>query len=614
MAEPAAPASPAWRAPALRVLGLVAVVVVLTWPLALHPLSMLPGFPNVDAQDTLMLRGLLADLLLHPWDAPHTLEIYFPTGFPVLHLTPNLLDHLTAAPLVWLLPFPLADNVWWATVLVLNGLAAHRLGRTVGGTEGAGWLAALAWLTSEPLLREANLHHAPQAMTMFAPLYVAALVELWRDPTAGRPDRRAGLAALWLALSALAYWYMGLFLLLGSLPFLLRLKPRQWAVGAGVLLVVCGPFLLPQLVLWDDLPLTTGKLQPAPARADPSFSVLPDAEVFVAQHASDLLFWLRRVPMDLANRVSLLLLVAAALGWRRLPKGLGWRLAFPTAVGAVMVLGPYLRWGEGLLVVGDSVLTLPFQWMRELHPFLARLTWSERFGMLIPLGLVALAARAPRAGWLGLAIALENVVVSANAPLQVTSVKHQRCWADVPTGDRAMLVLPFRRAGLRAPRVGVHRRMHGRPLVNPVLLPPGAETPQGWGPWLEEQELIRYLTAYEEGVWPDDPGPDAVRALREAGVGVLAVDVEPGGPLTGGGMNRYRTGLTRHFGPPVDLGCALVWWLDPDVPPPAPHPDPEGFREAAAAWKAAHPAPTLDTLIQPTWDTIQQQKGDGGAP
>ena len=135
---------------------------------------------------------------------------------------------------------------------------------------------------------------------------------------------------------------------------------------------------------------------------------------------------------------------------------------------------------------------------------------SERFGMLVPLGLVALAAKAPRAGLLGLAIALENVVISANAPLQVTSVKHQRCWADVPTGDRAMLVLPSRRAGLRAPRVGVHRRMHERPLVNPVLLPPGAETPPGWGPWLEDQALIRYLTAYEEGVWPDDPGPEAV--------------------------------------------------------------------------------------------------------
>ena len=609
--RPPLPAPSAARRRALRVAGYLALVVAITWPLALHPASTMAGFPNVDAQDTVMLRGLLADLFLHPWQAPHSQQIYFPTGFPVLHLTPNLLDHITAAPFVWLLPFPLADNLWWALVLLLNGLAGHHLGRTVGRTEAAGWVAGVGWLTAEPLLREANLHHAPQAMTFFAPLYLAALVRLWqanRDGAAPPGLRGAAAAAAWLGLASLAYWYQGLFLVLGTLPLLVGLRWRQWLVGAAVLLAVCGPFLLPQLFLWDDLPLTAGRMQPAPARADASFSVLPDAEVFVAQHASDLLFWLRRVPMDLTNRVSLVLLAAAALGWRRLPRGLGWCLAVPSLVGAVMVLGPYLRWGEGLVVVGDSVIQLPFQIMRDLHPFLARLTWSERFGMLIPLGLVALAARAPRAAWLAAAIGLENLAVSANAPLQSTSVKHQLCWADVPSGDRAMMVLPFRRAGLRAPRVGVHRRMHRRPVVNPVLLPPGAETPREWGRWLEDQALIRYLIAYEEGDWPPDPGPEAVRSLREAGVGVIAIDVEPGGPLTGGGMNRYRTGLTRHLGPPVDLGCALVWWLDPDTAPPAPHPDPEGFRAEAAAWKEAHPAPALDTLIQPTWDTIQNQR------
>ena len=43
--------------------------------------------------------------------------------------------------------------------------------------------------------------------------------------------------------------------------------------------------------------------------------------------------------------------------------------------------------------------------------------------------------------------------------------------------------------------------------------------------------------------------------------------------------------------------------------PPTPHPDPEGFRRAAMTWKEDHPAPSLDTLIRPTWDTIQHQPG-----
>lgn len=610
------PPPPSVRTWALRVVGYLALVAVLTWPLALTFGTATLGFPNVDSQDTVMLRGLVADLLTHPWDAPTSDQIYFPVGVPVLHLTPNLLDHLTGAPFAWLLPFPWSDNLWWVTVLVCNGLAAHHLGRTVGGTEAAGWLAGVAWMTAEPLLRETNLHHAPQAMMFWAPLYLAALVQAGRETDPARQLRRCGLAALWLALAALSYWYYGLFLVLGTLPLLLRLPIRGLAVGAGVLAVLCGPALAPQLLWWSDLPLTSGSVQPAPANADPTYSVLPDKEIFVAQHASDLLFWLRRTPLDLANRVSLLLLGAAIAGSFTLPKRQRRALWVPTLVGAVMVLGPYLRVGDQLLVVQGNVIKLPFQWMRDLHPFLARLTWSERFGMLVPLGLVALASRVRWPGALAALILVENLVVSANAPIQTASVRHQRCWADLPHGDRALLVLPFKRPGLRAPRVGVHQRWHKRPLVNPVLLPPGAETPEAWTAWLAAQPLVAYLQAYEDGQWPEDPGPEAVRALREAGVGAIALDVEPGGPLTPGGINRYRAGLVRHFGEPADLGCVMVWWMDPDVPGPASIPDPEAWRASAIAWKQAHPAPTLDTLIQPIWDKIQYQPGrdDGSRP
>ncbi len=609
LAVPPDPRVVAARTWAVRVLGYLAVVVVLTWPLAANLGNSTLGFPNVDSQDTVMLRGLVADLLQHPWDAPVSKRIYFPVGVPVLHLTPNLLDHLTGAPLSWLLPFPWSDNLWWVLVLLLNGLSAHHLGRKLGGSEASGWLAGLAWLSAEPLLREANLHHAPQAMTFWAPLYLSALLDAVAEEDGCRQRRMGVLAALWLSLASLSYWYHGLFLVLATVPLLLRLPLRALASGLLVLVLLCSPALLPQLLAWGELPLTSGTVQPAPASADPSYSVLPDKEVFVAQHASDLLFWLRRVPMDLANRVSLILLAAAVAGSLALPPRTRRALWWPVVLGSVMVLGPYLRVGDELWVFGDRVLKLPFQWMRDLHPFLARLTWSERFGVLIPLGLVALASRVRWPGLVAGLVLLENLVVSANAPLQTTSVRHQLCWSQLPPGDRALLVLPFKRPGLRAPRVGVQQRFHGRPLVNPVLLPPGAETPESWSAWLDAQPLVAYLKAHEDGQWPDDPGPDAVRALRDAGVGAIVLDVEPGGPLTPGGINRYRTGLVRHFGEPADLGCAMVWWMDPDVAGPDPHPDPEGWRASATAWKQAHPAPSLDTLIQPLWDKIQHQPG-----
>lgn len=596
---------PRWTRPLLRILGVLAVVCVVTWPLVLDPGAVLVGFPSIDAQDTVMLRGLIADLLLHPWDWPDSGMVYWPNGYPVGLLTPNLLDHVTAAPFVWLLPFPWADNLWWIAVLALNGLCAHRLGRAVGGSEGAGWLAAMALLTSEPLLRETNLHHAPQAMVFWGPLYLDALLRLRQD---GRL-RTAALAGLWLAMAGQSYWYYALFLGLGSLPLLPWRDPRRLLTLGGVAAAVCAPVLLPQLLTWDARPLTSGATVPPPAGAHTSFSAIADEHVFSAMHGNDLLWWWNRTPLDTANRVPLSLIVAAAIGfvaWGRGREGRPrWALLSMAALGGVMLMGPWLRDGEALWTAGGHAVRLPFQWMRDLHPFLARLTWPERWGWIVPLALAGLAARTRWPGAFAVLIALENLTLSANAPVLVTDVRHQECWARVSHAPGALVVLPMRRGGLRASEVGVQQRRHGRPVASPIMLPPGAKTPPAWHEWKESDPLMRYLMAFEAGEHPADPGADAVRGLRDAGVSAIVVDAEPGRLLTPGGVNRYEAGIGRHLGPPIDLGCALVWWLEPDTPAPAPVPDGDAWREDAAEWKSAHPTPDLDSLIEPTWDRLQ---------
>ncbi|MEC7946289.1 MAG: hypothetical protein VX265_01905, partial [Myxococcota bacterium] len=275
-----------WSRPLIRVIAMLAAVCMFTWPLVLDPGAMLLGMPTIDAQDTVTLRGLTADLLAPPWDWPDSDRVFWPAGYPIGLLTPNLLDHLTAAPLVWLLPFPLADNIWWMAVLVLNGLCAHRLGRAVGGSEGAGWLAAAALLTSEPLLREANLHHAPQAMLLWGPLYVDAVLRLRRTD---RPAT-ACLAGAWLALAGQSYWYYGLFLGLGTLPLLAGIRLRTLLVLGGVAAAFCAPVLLPQLLSWDARPLTSGATVPPPTTAHSSFDAIPADQVFSAMHGNDLLW------------------------------------------------------------------------------------------------------------------------------------------------------------------------------------------------------------------------------------------------------------------------------------------------------------------------------------
>lgn len=594
---------------ARRLLLYLLLALALTWPLGARLGEAMIGFPGVDGEDTATLRGLISGWLASPSfhdGQAISRGVYWPVGYPVFGLTPNLLDHLTGAPLDWLLPFPWSDNLWWLLVLTLNGLAGHRLGRTAGGSEQAGWLGGVALLCAEPLLREVNLHHAPQAMLFWGALLVEALLRLRATPS----PRLAATAGLWLAGAAISYWYYGLFFGLAALLLVLAGPPSapgrpgrpplaQAALVFGLAGLLSAPLLAPLLLGWAEGPITSGGRVPPPLGLEPSYTLIPEGERFVAQHGNDLLFWLRRAPIDTASRVSLLLLGAALWAGRGAAPDRGARRALwaAAALSGVMLLGPWLRWGEGVASLGGEAISLPFRWLGQLHPTLGRLTWPERWAALLPIALIALAAGARRPGLLAAGVLLETLLLSGNAPVQTTSLRAARCWSALSGATGAVLELPLARDALDASRPGVHRRFHGRPLVNPLLLPPSARPPEAWRAWAEASPMMRYLEAFERGRMPEDPGAGAVRALRADGVTVIAVDAEPGGVLSEAGLNRYRAGLGRHLGPPVDLGCALVWWLDTDAPAPQGLADGDAWRAEEKRWKNAHPAPTLRTLM-----------------
>jgi len=586
--------------PLPRVLVYLLLTALVMGGAAWSPTDATVGIPSIDSLDTTMLRALTADAVLHGRTTSDL--VFFPTGTEVFQLTPNLLDHLTALPLVRLLPFPLADNLWWALMLLANALAAHWMGVRLGGSQGAGWLAGVALLTADAVLREANLHHAPQVMLAWAPILVGLAVH--SSESRESSDKQAGLAAVCLAVGALAYWYAGLFAVLAFAPLLVRQKPRHLAIGAVLIVLVCAPFLAPQLLDWDTRPLTSGATLAPPRGVHESFTVLPEADQFIAWHGTDPLFWLRDVTTDTSNRVPIALLVAASLGARRWAPRERRALLWAAMLATAMVLGPVLRWGDAVVTVGEHAIALPFAAFRAVHPFFERLTWPERWGWVLPVALIALASRAPRPGLFALAVLVENALLSANLPLQHNTIRHETCWAALSGTEGAVLEMPLDR-GLRAARAAVHGRMHGRPVVNPVLLPPGARPPDDWHDWSKSMPLMQYLGSLERGRSPDDPGAAAVESFREAGITVIALDVEPGASMRASRQNRIRAILGRHLGPPIDLGCALVWWLDPSIPAPPAHPDGKAWRAEAEAWKEAHPAPELDVLIQPMWDDIR---------
>ena len=300
-----------------------------------------------------MLRALTADAWLSP--SGETTAVFFPVGFDPFTVTPNVLDHLTALPLVLALPWPLADNVWWWLALLTNGLAAHTLGWRLTRSHSAGFLAGVAFVTSDAVLREANLHHAPQVMLAWAPLLLAALLVPREEGT----WRSAFTAGLCLAVGALSYWYAGLFAVLAMAPLFARQRPRLLLVGAVTVLLVCMPFLLPQLLEWDTRPLTAGATLAPPRDVQESFSMLAEEQQFVAWHGVDPLFWLRDSTMDTSSRVPLSLLLAAGLGaraWSRATAG-HWLDQRPRGADGA---GARAAGGETVVLLGEQPIPMPF--------------------------------------------------------------------------------------------------------------------------------------------------------------------------------------------------------------------------------------------------------------
>lgn len=602
------------RAPwALASVVYLLLALALTWPLALSLGSALPGYPNVDALDTVGLRGLFLRLIADPAALPMTDGVYFPVGYPALWLMPNVVDHLLGAPFAALLSFPLSDNLFWLVVLTGNGLAGHRLGQQLGGDHRAGFVVGVAWAVAEPTLREVNLHHAPQSIAWFAPLYLGAM---WRVFTAGRLQDGAW-AGLWIALAGLTYWYNAIFLAIGTAAFAawgLSTTPaarRPFLFAVLVACLVALPGMAPWLTHLDALPLADPSVSPAPLNMREALEPVPEALRFVVEHSGAPADLLRAAPLDRSNRVSWPLLALALWGlWRgETPRGARLGLLLCALTGAVMSLGPYLKWGEDPVALGDTLIALPFRALGQLHPFFARLTWPERWGLLIPLGLAALAASSPRPLICAAVIAAEAFLLSGNAPLQTISLRGLEQWRALEAAPGAVLELPLARGGLQAPLVGLHARYHRQAIVNPTLLPPGTQAPAEWKRMIDEEPLLAYLREFEDGAYPADPGPEAVRRLRSLGVAAIAVDAMPGSMLTEGRLNRYMMGVGKHLGMPEDHGAVLIWWISP----PEARPEPLGleagrrWRAEQARWQTDHPAPELHTLIEPTWDARRHQ-------
>ena len=112
--------------------------------------------------------------------------------------------------------------------------------------------------------------------------------------------------------------------------------------------------------------------------------------------------------------------------------------------------------------------------------------------------------------------------------------------------------------------------------------------------------MLHYIEAIENGAWPSPP-IDLAASARAAGIGAVAIDVEPGGVLPGGGENRLQAALRGPLGAPVDLGCALVFWLEDPEHAPTPHENGPAWRATRRQELETFEGPPGPYLIQLLW-------------
>ena len=144
--------------------------------------------------------------------------------------------------------------------------------------------------------------------------------------------------------------------------------------------------------------------------------------------------------------------------------------------------------------------------------------------------------------------------------------------------------------------------MHGHPVLNPLLLPPGAPMPDGWQAWTQEQALLIWLEALEAGQKPEPPPESARQALAEQGVGAIALDAVPGNLLPKNRLNRRIRELSEGLGEPEDHGAVVVWWLRPPAPHAAPTVNGKQWRENMDRDMGNTPVPEFESLIDPIWN------------
>ena len=558
--------------PGVAALLLLCAIVLLA-PASLHPGALFSGsdvYP--DGQGTFWhhwlfhTEGLLGESHTRLQMYPHVVDEVVLGGFP--------LDAMASWPFALIFGWPRGYGIFQVASLWGAGLAMAWLAGRWWRSPAAALIAGVAYEASAPLLRELAYGRSTQVFgAIFVPL---ALGWFARAVVEGRP-RDAMLAGLASAGCALAYWYHGLFCVLGLLVIAALAwweglpAPRTLLLTLGTLGIVC---LLPAAY-------TFGQLGQVGGVRTTLYSTIHFGEFDM--RLVDLLE--ERDLTSTLNEGSAGLLPVlyglAVLGIlrerpRRWLAPLVWTLG-----GGLLALGPVLAW------VGPLPLPGPFG-LFSLVPVLRRMWWPDRALLLVAPGIALLAgggaahllSRLPVGGaiqrrvpallaptLLAASLLVEAWLVLPTLPMPTTSAVPSARAEAIAQGTGPLLVLPQPIGPyLLGSTIRLDQVFHRRPLVNGLMPPGDATAPASYRDFSMFPAMAHL---YGCAVTPTPFTSDAAAAilpLRRLGITEVVVDVEM---LTAAeaDVDRYVSCVTSVLGPPVeDRGPYRVWGLPPALP------------------------------------------------
>jgi hypothetical protein len=484
-----------WRGAALAyLLGALAF----WWPLPTRLATHVHG-DRFDAWTTLWLMWHLDDRISAGELTAVTDRMLYPVGYNLWSFGHAALQLLGVGLMQLGVPLVLAYNLLLLFGLWSAALAAHGLGRELGGSHRAGYVAGVLFATSPYLYGEGAAGCIELVAAGLLPLHAWMLVRVARAPTVRRTLAAAGV----LAMIGPFNWYYTLFAGMFGLMF------AAWQALAGqrrAAVAMLASFALAGLV---DAPLIPLVRRETPNRPPLDAALLQDPASWEAARAlAD-----ARVPIDEldASRIdaydamqvamnqtplrslmlarftvnplgttpgSLAIVVGVAGALYAGRRAWGWLVL--AGVSTVLTLGPWLMLDDTPpLTDWSATLPLPYGLAYENVPFFAKAYRPYRIGVIALMALAAAgsagAASLPRrSGWAVAALGLVGFAQPfwagdrpALRELSDASVPPiYDVLRDLPDGAVIELPLQYQPLSIANARLQYNQVAHGKPLLN----------------------------------------------------------------------------------------------------------------------------------------------------